>query len=100
MHESKACDIYLHAAGRPIIEDCNGVQFAPLPDFHLKDADREVTNQWKEVDDFKWLRAEASPNWNVLDESKRVTEGVWRDIVPGGPGMGAEDVLRAVKVLQ
>ena len=100
MHESKACDIYLHAAGRPIIEDCSGVQFAPLPEFYLKDADRKVTNQWKEVDDFKWLRAEASPNWTVLDESKRVSEGVWRDIVPGGPSMGAEDVLRAVGVLQ
>jgi hypothetical protein len=100
MHESKACDIYLHAAGRPIIEDCTGVQFATLPELYLKDADRGVTNQWKEVDDFKWLRAEASPNWTVLAESKRVTENVWRDIVPGGPGMGAEDVLRAVGVLQ
>jgi hypothetical protein len=100
MHESKACDVYLHASGRPIIEDCTSVQFAPLPEIYLKDTDREVTNQWKEVDDFKWLRAEASPNWTVLDESKRATEGVWRDIVPGGPGMGTDDVLKAVGLLQ
>lgn len=100
MHESKACDVYLHAAGRPIIEDCTGVQFAPLPEIYLKEADREVKNQWQEVDDFKWLRAEQSPNWAALDESKRLSEGVWRDIVPGGPGLGAEDVLRGAGVLR
>lgn len=99
MHESKACDVYLHAAGRPIVEDCNGVRFAPLPDAYLKEADKAIANQWQEVDDFKWLRAEPSPNWSVLDESKRVTEGVWRDVVPGGPNMGAEDVLKAAGVL-
>lgn len=99
MHESKACDVYLHASGRPIIEDCSGVRFAPLPDVYLKDADREVTNLWREVDDFKWLRAEASPNWAALDESKRVPEEVWRDVVPGGPGYSADDVLKAAGVL-
>jgi len=99
MQESKACDVYLHASGRPIIEDCSGVRFAPLPGVYLKDADREVTNRWQEVDDFKWLRAEASPNWAVLDESKRVSEEVWRDVVPGGPGYSADDVLKAAGVL-
>jgi hypothetical protein len=100
MHESKATDVYLHATGRPIIEDCTSVQFAPLPEIYLKDDDREVTNQWQEVDDFKWLRAEPSPNWSVLEESKRVAEGIWRDIVPGGPGMSTGDVLKAAGVLQ
>lgn len=100
MHESKACDIYLHASGRPIIEDCSGVQFAPLPEEFLKDADRTVPNQWHEVDDFKWLRAEPSPNWGILDDSKRVKEEVWRDVVPGGPGLSTEDVLRASGVLK
>lgn len=100
MHESKACDVYLHAAGRPIIEDCTGVQFAPLPEIYLKDDNREITNQWQEVDDFKWLRAEPSPNWGLLEESKRVPEGIWRDIVPGGPGMSTEDVLKAAGVLR
>lgn len=98
MHDSKACDVYLHASGRPIIEDCSGVRFAPLPEVYLKDADREVENQWRAVDDFKWLRAEASPNWSVLEEAERVREEVWRDSVPGGPAMGAEDVLRAAGV--
>lgn len=100
MHESKGCKVYLHASGRPIIEDCSGVQFAPLPETYLKEADRAVENQWREVDDFKWLRAEASPNWTVLEESKRLPEQVWRDVVPGGPSLGAEDVLRAAGVLK
>lgn len=100
MHESKECDVYLHASGRPIIEDCSAVRFAPLPDVFLKEADRSVPNHWHEVDDFKWLRAEASPNWAVLEESKRVKEDVWRDVVPGGPGLSTEDVLRATGVLK
>jgi hypothetical protein len=100
MHESKATDVYLHATGRPIIEDCTTVRFAPLPETYLKDDDREVTNQWQKVDDFKWLRAEPSPNWSTLEESKRVAEGIWRDIVPGGPGLSTGDVLRATGVLQ
>ncbi|KAM0717530.1 hypothetical protein Q7P37_007382 [Cladosporium fusiforme] len=100
MHESRACAIYLHASGRPIIEDCSDVQFAPLPEVYLKDADRAVPNQWQAVDDFKWLRAEPSPNWGVLDESERVKEEVWRDVVPGGPGLSTEDVLRATGTLK
>lgn len=100
MHESKSCDVYLHASGRPIIEDCSGVRFAPLPDAYLKDSDKEVTNQWQQVDDFKWLQAEQSPNWAVLDEPDRVEERVWQAVVPGGPGIGPEDVLRVAKVIR
>ena len=32
MHGAKNVDVYLHCASRPIIEDCNGVRFAPLPE--------------------------------------------------------------------
>lgn len=31
MHESRNCDVYLQCSSRPIIEDCHGVTFAPLP---------------------------------------------------------------------
>lgn len=31
MHECERCDVYLRVSGRPIIEDCSGVRFAPLP---------------------------------------------------------------------
>jgi hypothetical protein len=31
MHDCKNVDIYLMCSSRPIIEDCSGVRFAPLP---------------------------------------------------------------------
>jgi len=31
MHESRNCDVYLQCSSRPIIENCHGVTFAPLP---------------------------------------------------------------------
>lgn len=98
MHESKCCDVYLHAAGRPIIEDCSGVRFAPLPEVYVTEADRAVENKWEAVDDFKWLKLDPSPNWSVLDESKRVPQQVWTDVVPGGPKHGTEDILKAVGI--
>ena len=39
-----------------------------------------VANAWDDVKDFKWLRAQRSPHWNVLPESERLapeeTEGL------------------------
>lgn len=31
MHECRNCDVYLQCSSRPIIEDCHGARFAPLP---------------------------------------------------------------------
>ena len=98
MHESKGCDVYLHAAGRPIIEDCSGVRFAPLPETYTTDADRAVQNQWEAVDDFKWLKLDPSPNWSKLGESNRVSGQVWTEVVPGGPKHGTEEILKAVGI--
>ena len=50
------------------------------------------------MDDFKWLKSEPSPNWSVLDMPHRVRDEVWKEVVPGGPGLGVEDVLKAVKL--
>lgn len=36
---------------------------------------------WDQVDDFKWLRAEHSPNWSVIPENEWVEEGVWRQVM-------------------
>lgn len=35
MHECKNVDVYLQSASRPIIEDCEGIRFAPLPDTYV-----------------------------------------------------------------
>ena len=55
-------------------------------------------NQWDQVDDFKWLKAEHSPNWSVLPEEQRIGEEVWTKDVPGGPGISVDDVLKKVGV--
>ena len=35
MHDCKDCDVYLHCSSRPIIERCEGISFAPLPDNYV-----------------------------------------------------------------
>lgn len=99
MHESKDCTIYLRTSSRPIIEDCSGIRFAPLPEVYELEGEAGE-NQWDQVDDFKWLRSEASPNWRALGVEERLGERVWREVVPGGGGRGVEDVLREVGVMK
>lgn len=72
MHGAKNVDVYLHCGSRPIVEDCAGVRFAPLPEELVGDELRVLENQWDQIDDFKWLRAEQSPNWSILPEAERV----------------------------
>ncbi|PNH43085.1 hypothetical protein VD0004_g4343 [Verticillium dahliae] len=55
-------------------------------------------NQWDQVDDFKWLKAEPSPNWSVLPVDERLEDRIWSDVVPGEPGKGLKDILQAVKI--
>ena len=55
-------------------------------------------NQWDQVDDFKWLKVEHSPNWSVLPETARLGDNIWKDVVPGGPGVSAEDILKKLGV--
>ncbi len=125
MHECRDCDVYLRVGSRPIIEDCEGVRFAPLPEVyvwllqslspsfsfeestrltssfqeHLQprvSPEQEQTDLWSQVDDFKWLRAEQSPHWSVLPEAERVTDIVWRDTVRDGSCEDVEKILQAV----
>lgn len=35
IHECKNVDVYLHCASHPIIEDCSGMRFAPLPELYV-----------------------------------------------------------------
>jgi tubulin-specific chaperone C len=51
-----------------------------------------------EVDDFKWLKSEPSPNWRLMKDEDRVPEDTWREAVPGGPGWRVEDILRVVGI--
>lgn len=42
-------------------------------------------NLWNQVDDFKWLRAEQSPNWSVLqpDDEHAIDDEGWETIMAG-----------------
>lgn len=101
IHECKNVDVYLHCASHPIIEDCSNMRFAPIPESYMLKSDQEApTNQWDQVDDFKWLKAEASPNWSVLPEDQRVAEDVWTNVVRGNPSYSTDDILRKVGALE
>ncbi|CAI8618943.1 unnamed protein product [Vicia faba] len=79
IHGARRSDFYLRVRSRPIVEDCNGVRFAPYclsyrgieEDLRGADLDAETGN-WANVDDFRWLRAVQSPNWSILPENERV----------------------------
>jgi len=98
VHDCKNVDIYLHCASRPIIEDCSNVRFSPIPACYMISGENPVQNQWDQVDDFKWLKAEHSPNWSILPDEQRLKEEVWTTVVPGGPGVGLDDILRKIGI--
>jgi hypothetical protein len=101
MHGSKRVDVYLHSASRPIIEDCEDVRFAPLPDaFVTCGLPSQAGNHWDQIDDFKWLKAEASPNFSLLAEPQRVKDEVWRNKVLDDGSGDLGDVLNSVKAEQ
>ncbi|CAB1101520.1 unnamed protein product [Ectocarpus sp. CCAP 1310/34] len=85
IHESRDVDFYVLVASGPIIEDCSGLRFAPAglryPEYqqHLQAAGLDedaVTNTWGDVKDFKWHRAQQSPNWAVIPESERESDSL------------------------
>ncbi len=53
-------------------------------------------NQWDQVDDFKWLNVDHSPNWSILPGAERIPTDVWKEIVSGGPDVGTKDILKKV----
>ncbi|KAI0886994.1 TBCC-domain-containing protein [Annulohypoxylon maeteangense] len=99
IHECKDVDIYLHCASHPIIEDCSEMRFAPLPEFYASKLEVTGENQWDQVDDFKWLKSEPSPNWGTLPEDKRIPADVWENSVCGSPSLSTDDILRKAGIL-
>lgn len=96
VHECSNVDMYLHCGSHPIIEGCTGMRFAPLPACYATEAELATENQWRQVDDFKWLRAGHSPNWTTLPEAQMLGEEIWTKVVPGQPGASVEETLRKV----
>jgi len=57
-----------------------------------------IENHWDQVDDFKWLKSEPSPNWSILPEEDKLGEEIWTSVVQGGPGVGLDDILRKIGI--
>lgn len=55
-------------------------------------------DRWNQVEDFKWIKPEPSPNWRLIPDADAVPEEVWAEIVPGGPGWSLEDILGALNL--
>jgi tubulin-specific chaperone C len=64
----------------------------------MTSSEEPVLNQWDQVDDFKWLKSEHSPNWTLLSEAKRLQEKIWTTVVPGGPGVSTSDILKKLGI--
>ena len=41
----------------------------------------ERKNMWDQVDDFKWLKAEHSPNWSVMPEGEKLDGAGWQQVM-------------------
>ncbi|KAJ5111266.1 Tubulin binding cofactor C [Penicillium argentinense] len=101
MHNCSDVDVYLSCSSNPIIEDCTNIRFGRIPKAYAPNHDRlDHEDHWSQVEDFKWIKAEPSPNWSLLDPSDAVPEEVWAEIVPGGPGWSLEDILHAIKLVK
>lgn len=93
MHECRNVVVYLQCTSRPIIEDCTEMRFAPLPQRYMGPNDKADKNQWDQVDDFKWLKADHSPNWSLLPEENRLPTDVWENVVHN-PNLDTVDILK------
>jgi len=80
LHDSDTVALHLHSLSGPIIEHCQRVAFAPN-DLHWPEGP-ELLQQaslgnmaeataWCEVQDFNWLKRQASPNWRLVPITKR-----------------------------
>ncbi len=75
-----------------------GKKEANIDCVQLTDKEKSETNMFDQVDDFKWLKAAASPNWSLLPEAEAIPDQVWEKALAGGPGVALEDTLRELGV--
>ncbi|KAJ1940288.1 hypothetical protein GGF37_004035, partial [Kickxella alabastrina] len=84
LENSELVHVLLHCVSHPIIERSKGVRFAEFPSvlqsesmIHGMDVAglRGLENMFDRVDDFNWLRRQASPNWRV--HAGMADDGMW-----------------------
>ncbi|KAJ2741955.1 hypothetical protein GGI20_004822 [Coemansia sp. BCRC 34301] len=104
LENSQDVGVFLYCTSHPIIERSSNVRFAPYPAElrsprieHELDASQlgHQPNSFDQVDDFNWLKRQASPNWCVRQASSlQHLADVWSLL--DDPGKPRAQVLRAV----
>ncbi|KAI9472488.1 MAG: tubulin binding cofactor C-domain-containing protein [Benjaminiella poitrasii] len=64
IHEAHHVDMMLHVTSKPIIEDSDNIQVGCWNA-------TESINQFDQIEDFDWLKKQASPNWKILNEERQ-----------------------------
>jgi hypothetical protein len=55
-------------------------------------------NQWNQIDDFKWLKAEPSPHFSLIPEAERISEEIWSEKISGDRNASLNDTLEVFRV--
>ncbi|KAJ2817171.1 hypothetical protein FBU31_006315, partial [Coemansia sp. 'formosensis'] len=86
LENSQGVDAYLHCTSHPIIEKSTGIRFAPYPmelrtprieqEFYTTQLSLQP-NSFDRVDDFNWLKRQASPNWSIQQPTTLPSADVW-----------------------
>ncbi|KAH6560813.1 hypothetical protein BASA62_010247 [Batrachochytrium salamandrivorans] len=86
VHETHHTRLHLHVSSHPIIEDCSDIGFSSFEPSLLRNFDEVLKNlgldagrnEFDKVEDFNWLRQQASPNWKLLDDVDCIN--LWNDL--------------------
>ena len=100
IHRTAESDFHVKAVAGPIIEGCSGLVFGPIDRAHrslrghlAEHGMLRKPNLWRDVKDFRWLKAQQSPHFSLVGaggwgQSERLARAV------GGLGDGGHAVER------
>lgn len=102
LHDSNQVVLHLHTRSGPIIEHCKNIMFAP---FDLAWPGLEELLQmsslgspledgpWSDVQDFNWLKRQASPNWCLVPSDLRRASRKFAAVAEAIESLAAPEML-------
>ena len=92
LHDSYDTHFYVHTTSKLIIEDCARLVFHEIQyqydglEKDIETAGLKGVNLWKEVQDFKWIKVEQSPNFSLaFDGREKATETDYKPVMHNAP---------------
>jgi hypothetical protein len=80
IHKAVNCEFRIGVTSKPIIENCSNCRFGPYT-LEYDQLTQQIENAgltcifsndlWKDVQDFNWLKVDASPNWSLKVDSAK-----------------------------